>query len=95
MTAAPPRPDATTPVRAYDARRPSLGLLIENIADILSSEVVIYCRLDGLGQPPEVVCSWGLGALHDQFARPREGGLVGRALGAQRAVLELLRPERD
>lgn len=79
----------------YHPRDGSLDLLIENVAEILNSEVALYCRLDAPGQPPEVICSWGVGTLHDQLARPREGGLVDRALGAQRAVLEPLHPDRD
>ncbi len=93
IRSAAPLPGTTTPVPGYDTRHPNLGLLIENIADILNSEVALYCHLDGLGQPPEVVCSWGLGDLHDELARPNGGGLVGRALGAQRAVLEPLHPD--
>src|SRR5205807_9617845 len=63
--------------------------------EILNSEVALYCHLGGEGQPPEVICSWGLGPLHEHLARPREGGLVGRALGTQRAALEPLHPDHD
>jgi diguanylate cyclase (GGDEF)-like protein len=93
LRSAAPLPGTTTPVPAYDTRDPSLGLLIENIADILNSEVALYLHLDGPGQPPEVVCSWGLGDLNGELARPRGGGLIGRALGAQRAILEPLNPD--
>jgi diguanylate cyclase (GGDEF)-like protein len=89
------RARTTASVAAHAARHPSLASLIGNVAEILNSEVALYCHAGGRGRPPEVVCSWGPGALHEQVVRPRHGGLVGRALGAQRTVFEPLDPERD
>jgi diguanylate cyclase (GGDEF)-like protein len=85
--------DAVTAVDDSDQR--ILDLLIGNIAEILNSEVALYCQPGGKGQPPEVLCSWGLGALHEQPARPGEGGFVGRALGVKRAALEPLHRDYD
>jgi hypothetical protein len=64
-----------------DSDQRSLDLLIGNIAEILNSEVALYCQPGGNGQPPQVLCSFGLGPLHEQPVRPGEGGFVGRALG--------------
>jgi hypothetical protein len=36
---------------------------------------------------PRAIALWGLGRLHEQIARSREGGLVGHALGAKRVAL--------
>jgi diguanylate cyclase (GGDEF)-like protein len=70
--------------------------MIGNVAEILNSEVALYCHLDGEGQPPAVICSSGPGRpLHEQFVRSREGGFVGRALGAKRAALRPLHREHD
>ena len=38
-------------------------------------------------EPLRSIASWGLGPLHEQIARSREGGVVGRALGAKRVAL--------
>lgn len=73
-----------------DSDQRSLDLLSGDIAEILNSEVALYCQPGGKGQPPQVLCSWGLGALREQPVRPGEGGFVGRALGIQRAALEPL-----
>jgi diguanylate cyclase (GGDEF)-like protein len=73
----------------------SLDVLMGNFVRILNSEVAFYCQLDGVGEPPELVCSWGLGAPQELLTRPREGGFVGRALGAQRAALEPLNRDED
>jgi len=78
-----------------DSDQRTLDLLIGNIAELLSSEVALYCQPGGKGQPPEVLCSWGLGPLHEQPVRPGKGGFVGRALGAERAALEPLRRDYD
>jgi diguanylate cyclase (GGDEF)-like protein len=93
LTAAKPTRTAESTFQDSDQR--SLDLLIGSIADILNSEVALYCQLDGEGQPPEVICSWGLGPLHEWLARPIEGGFVGRALGAKRAALEPLHRDDD
>ncbi len=73
----------------------NLDVLMGNFARVLNSEVAFYCQLDGQGQPPELVCSWGLGAPQELLTRPSEGGFVGRALGAQRAALEPLHRNHD
>jgi diguanylate cyclase (GGDEF)-like protein len=86
---------ASTPAGTDYDRHPNLASLIRNVGEILNSEVALYCHLGGSGQPPEVICSWGVGALHDQVVRLREGGLVDRALGAQRTVFEALHPDRN
>jgi diguanylate cyclase (GGDEF)-like protein len=91
----PSKPTYTVAPAPEDSDERSLDLLIGSIADILNSQVALYCQLDGKGQPPEVICSWGLGPLHEWLARPLEGGFVGRALGAQRAALEPLHPDYD
>lgn len=91
----PASPGTSAPEPVCDGSYARLDVLIETIAEILNSPVALYCHLDGPGQPPQVVCSWGLGALHDQLARPPRGGLVGRALRAQRAVLEPLHPDHE
>jgi hypothetical protein len=61
----------------------------ENFARFVNSEVALLYQQGRNGQPPTVICSWGLGAAHEQTVRLREGGFVGRALhfGAQRAAL--------
>ncbi len=79
----------------HGAAHPSLKLLIENIAEILNSAVALYCCLDARGRQAEVVCSCGLDARDVRLTRPRDGGLVSRALAAKRAVLEPLDSNRD
>ena len=73
-----------------------LDPLIRNFARFISSEVALFYRPGGKGQPPAVISSWG-GATHEKAVRPREGGFVGRALhlGAQRAALVPLHPLLD
>jgi hypothetical protein len=68
-----------------------LDLLVRDFARCINSEVALLYR-GGKGQPPAVISSWGLGATHEPIARPREGGLVGRALRltTRRAALEPL-----
>jgi diguanylate cyclase (GGDEF)-like protein len=85
-------PEAATPAPASNR---NLDVLMGNFARVLNSEVAFYCQLDGEGQPPELVCSWGLGAPQGLLPRPGEGGFVGRALGAQRAALEPLHRDHD
>src|SRR5690349_14896521 len=51
-----------------------LDLLISDFARFINSEVALLCRGGGRGQPPAVISSWGLGATHEEVARPREGG---------------------
>ena len=108
MSASPsrPNPGASAPMtRLADARaqregdqrdldRHSVELLIRNIAEILSSEVVLYCRPDAEGAP-EVISSWGVGPGYEPPTRPDTGGLVGRALGVKRAALRPLHPTYD
>jgi diguanylate cyclase (GGDEF)-like protein len=89
------KPTRTVAPAFEDSDESSFDLLIGSIADILNSQVALYCQLDGEGQPPAVICSWGLGPLHEWSARPPEGGFVGRALGAQRAALEPLHRDYD
>lgn len=72
-----------------------LDLLIANFARFINSDVALCYRLGGKGKPPTVICSWGLRAAQEQVVRRVEGGFVGRALGAQRAVLEPLYPLLD
>ncbi len=72
-----------------------LDLLIRDFARFINSEVALLCRGGGRGQPPAVISSWGLGATHEEVARPREGGLVGRAPPMRRAALEPLHPLLD
>jgi diguanylate cyclase (GGDEF)-like protein len=86
--------DSTVPA-IEDSHQQSLDLLIGNIAQILNSEVALYCQPDGTGQSPKVICSWGMGPHHEPLARPGEGGFVGRALWAQRAALEPLDRHSD
>jgi diguanylate cyclase (GGDEF)-like protein len=90
--AAHPRGMAT---ELYHNPGQSLDALIGNIAEILNSEVALYCYPVGKGHPPEVICSRGAGPLQAQLARPNPGGLVGRALRGERAALEPLRPKDD
>jgi len=85
----------STPSGFEDSHQQSLDLLIGNIAQILNSEVALYCQPDGTGQSPKVICSWGMGPPHEPLARPGEGGFVGRALWAQRAALEPLDRHSD
>jgi hypothetical protein len=57
----------------------NLDVLMGNFARVLNSEVAFYCQLDGQGQPPELVCSWGLGAPQGLLTRPgKEGSLAAR-----------------
>jgi diguanylate cyclase (GGDEF)-like protein len=72
-----------------------LDLLIRGFARLINSEVALLCQGGGKGQPPAVISSWGLGATHEEVARPREGGLVGRAPPMRRAALEPLHPLLD
>jgi diguanylate cyclase (GGDEF)-like protein len=72
-----------------------LDLLIRDFARFINSEVALLCQGGGRGRPPAVISSWGLGATHEELARPREGGLVGRALPLPRAALEPLHPLLD
>lgn len=72
-----------------------LDLLIGDFARFINSEVALLCRGGGRGRPPAVISSWGLGATHEDVARPREGGLVGRAPPMRRAALEPLHPLLD
>src|SRR5438094_179136 len=55
-------------------------LVIRDFARFISSEVALLYEVGGAGQPPVVISSWGLGAIHEEIARPCEGGFVGRAL---------------
>ncbi len=63
---------------------------VRDVARFVNSEVAGYADRCRRGQPPAVVGLWGLGAAHEQVARPLEGGFVGRALysSAQRVALE-------
>jgi GGDEF domain-containing protein len=72
-----------------------LDLLIRDFARLINSEVALLCQGGGRGQPPAVISSWGLGTTHEEVARPREGGLVGRAPPMRRAALEPLHPLLD
>ena len=68
-----------------DSDQRSLDLLIGNIAEILNSEVALYCQPGGNGQPPQVLCSFGLGPLHEQPVRDRaKEGLSAARLGTAR-----------
>ena len=72
----------------------SVELLIECTAEVLNSEVVLYCRQGGEGEPA-VVCSWGAGPSWEPPARLATGGFVGRALGARRAAYGPLHSDLD
>ena len=74
--------------------RQSVELLIECTAEVLNSEVVLYCRQGGEGEPA-VVCSWGAGPACEPPARLATGGFVGRALGAKRAAYGPLHSDLD
>jgi diguanylate cyclase (GGDEF)-like protein len=76
--------------RLGNDERPRLDLLVSNFARILSSEVALYYQPDSKGHLLPVIPSWGLGPRHEPITRPHGGGIVGRALGAQRAALEPL-----
>jgi diguanylate cyclase (GGDEF)-like protein len=95
-TLAPASKSTDLPGRGLDdAERPRLDPLVANFARILNSEVALYYQPDGKGQLLPVICSWGLGPRHEQITRSHAGGLVGRALGAQRAALEPLEHDHD
>ena len=54
---------------------------------MLNSEVVLFEQADGERKPLRAIASEGVGPLHEQIARSRDGGLVGHALGAKRVAL--------
>ena len=62
-------------------------MLLTRLARILNSEVALYQRPDGKGQPLRAIASWGPGPLNEQIARSHEGGVVGHALGVERVAL--------
>ncbi len=95
--ATPASPDSSfAAARASpDPQRQSLDLLIGNVADILGSEVALFCRLDAEGHSAAVISSWGLGPANELQLASREGGFVDRALGAGRAVLGPLHGDHD
>ncbi len=76
--------------RLGNAERSRLDLLVASFARIPSSEVALYYQLDSEGQLLTVISSWGGGPRQEPITRPHAGGIVGRALGAQRAALEPL-----
>jgi diguanylate cyclase (GGDEF)-like protein len=78
-----------------DVDRQSLDVLIGNVADILRSEVALYCRPGAEGRPAAVISSCGMGPAHERGVRPGEGGFVDRALAAERAVLGPLNDDHD
>jgi diguanylate cyclase (GGDEF)-like protein len=69
--------------------------LVSNFAHILSSEVALYFRPDSKGQLLPVISSSGLGPRDERTTRSYAGGIVGRALGAQRAAFEPLDHDHD
>ena len=65
LTGPSSEPATVSAARSFDAvtafensHQRSLDLPIGNIAEILNSEVALYCQPDGNGQPPQVICSW-------------------------------------
>jgi hypothetical protein len=54
--------------------------LTTDFVHFTSSEVAPVYEPGGKGQPPAAISSRALGATHEQIARPREGGFIGRAL---------------
>ncbi len=89
--AATATPTGLTAPDFADRERPSLDLLIANVSRILGSEIALFYQPAGKGYPLPVISSCGLGPLDsDRITRSPEGGLVGGALGAQRAILEPL-----
>lgn len=76
-------------VQGENAERPRLDPLVANFAR-MGSKVVLYYQLESKGQRLTVIYSWGLGPRHEPITRSRAGGIVGGALGAERAALEPL-----
>jgi diguanylate cyclase (GGDEF)-like protein len=105
MSPTPAGPERATPASlassfaavhdSQDVHRQSLDLLIGNVADILGSEVVLFCRPDAEGHPAAVISSWGMGPAQERKPGSGEGGFVDRALGAGRAVLGPLHDDHD
>lgn len=89
-TLAPRLEDRRPSWRLAYAGRARLDLLVSNFARILSSQVALYYQPDSKGQLLPVIFSWGVGPRHERTTRSHSGGIVGRALGAQRAALEPL-----
>ncbi len=73
-----------------------LDLLVRDFARFINSEVALLYQTGSERERPAVISSWGLGATHDEVARPDAGGFVGRALlRAQRVALGPLDPLLD